>query len=300
MQTLLKWTTILVGLMVCGLFAAIIVVTLVIDPNQFKPLIISQFKQLTGFEMQIPGKLSWSFYPHLGMAAEEVSITEPAVFTSRLKNLVLRAKFRPLLHQQLDFTKASIESLQINHLQASRVRARLSLKNQVLELKQLSADLYQGSLNAEATVFLKTPSPNLHVVGKLNQVALAELLEGLSGKSAKLQVKGRADLNWDVTTQGQKTEELLSHLNGSGQIQMAAGSLQGIDLAYFVNTAAALINKEPLPQHPPGGGETQFGQLSGTGLIKDGVISTNNLSLDSSFYTLKATGPLDLVNQTID
>jgi len=299
MKRLFKWLSVFVGLVILTLVAAIVTVTSIIDPNQFKPVIISQFKQLTGFEMQIPGNLTWSFYPHFGMAADEVIINKPSVITSHLKNLVLRAKLGPLFHKQLYVSKASVENLQVNHFEASQVQAKISLKNQILEIHQLRAKVYQGALNADATVFLNTADPNWHVIGKLDKVDIAALLKGFSGKSAKLQVNGSGDFSWDVTTQGKNTDDLLSHLNGSGRVQIDKGSLKGIDIDYFVNTAVALINNQPLPTRTAEG-ETTFGQLRGSAIIREGVITTNNLVLDSSFYMVEAVGSIDLVNKTLD
>lgn len=299
MKRLLKWISIFLGLAVLAVITAIIIMTSVINPNQYKSVMISEFKQFTGFEIAIPGDLSWSFFPNLGMEASEVTVSDPTVFTATLKNLVLRAKFGALLHKQLDISKVSIGTLVLNQLQATNVHARIHFQNKVLEIKHVHADLYQGALNTEAAVSLKEDSPTWQVKGKLDKVDIAGLLQGLSGKAPKLQVNGRGDLNWDVTTQGKKTEELLGHLNGKGRVNVSNGSLKGIDLAYFVNTAAALINKQPLPAKGSTG-ETPFGQLTGTAVIKDGILTTEDLALDSPLYSVKATGTMDLVNKTLD
>lgn len=299
MKRLLKWMSILVGLVAIALVAAVVAVTSLVEPNQFKPLIISQFKQVTGFEISIPGDLSWSFFPHLGMQVKDVTVNDPAVFTANLKDLVLRAQLGPLLQKQLEFSKVSIGELQVNDLQASNARAKVHYQDQLLEIQQIKADLYQGDLNANMTVSLKESTPRLHSVGSLDKVQVVDLLKGFSGKASRLQFASRGDLHWDVTTQGKKTEELLSHLNGVGRVRLDKGSIKGIDLAYFMDTAAALINKEPLPTQTPNG-ETEFKQLTATVTIKDGVLSSNDLLLDSALYSIKAVGWVDLVNKTLD
>ena len=85
-------------------------------------------------EMAIPGKLSWSFYPHLGMQAAEVTITDGAVFTAQLKQLVLTAKLRPLLHRHLELSKVSIEELNLNQLQLTQVESKVKWQDQNITL----------------------------------------------------------------------------------------------------------------------------------------------------------------------
>src|SRR5579863_3374814 len=224
MKSLLKWIGAGLGLTVLALVTALIILTSLIHPNQYKALIISEFKQFTGFEMAIPGDLSWSFFPHLGVEASEVTISDRDVFSAHLKNLVLRLRFKALLHKQLDLSRVSIETLQVNQLQASQVQAKVRFHDRILEIRRVTANLYQGNLNTEASVSLKAASPNLHVSGKLDGADITGLLQGLSGKTSTLRFKGRADLNWDLTTQGKKTDEMLDHLNGKGSAKVTQGA----------------------------------------------------------------------------
>lgn len=299
MKRLLKRMSVFFGLLALVLVMGVIILTSVIQPNQYKPLIISEFKQFTGFDMTIPGDLSWSFFPHLGMEATEVVVSDPGVFSARLKKLVLRLRFIPLWHRQLDLDKVSIANLQINHLEASDVSAKIHLENQVLEIRELSAKLYQGKLNSETRVFLKETPSRLQVQGTLNQVDAAGFLQGLSGKNSSLQLKGSSDVNWNITTQGKTRDELLNHLNGQARAKVSKGSIQGLDLDYFIQTAVALISREPLPSGASTG-ETQFTQLTGTAIIKDGILTTEDLTLDSPLYFTKAVGSVNLVDKTLD
>jgi uncharacterized protein involved in outer membrane biogenesis len=299
MKRLLKGISVLAGLVLVTVVTALVIVTSFVSPNQSKPLIVSQFKQFTGFEMTIPGDLSWSFYPHLGVEAGQVTINDPGVFSATLKNLVLHVNLGPLLQKQLDFSKASIGALKLNHLDASNISAKIKFKNQILSLENIRADLYQGHLNVDTTVSLQQAAPTLHIVGDAKGIDVAGFLKGLSGKTSKLQFNGRGDVSWNLTTQGKKTNELLGQLNGTGRFTVSKGSIKGINLAYFVNTAVALINKEPLPSGEPMG-ETEFGQITGTAIVRNGVITTNDLALEAPLYTAKATGTVDLVNQTLD
>jgi len=299
MNRFFKSAGVLFGLIIAVVVAGVLYITTKVDPNEFKPLIVSQFKQFTGFEISIPGQLSWSFYPHLGMGVSEVKVSDPGVFTSQLKNLVVRVRFLPLLHKQFDFSKLSIEDLRLNELQATNVQAKLALTNQVLSIQSLTAQLYQGQLDSQATINLQQATPVMHITGNLNQVEVADLIKGLSGIVPKFELSGIANFSGDLTTKGKQKSELINQLNGQVGVAMSNGVVKGIDLAFYVNTAVALINKEPLPQKPENT-QTEFGNLTGTAQVKDGIMTTNNLTLESPLFHASARGTIDLNNQSID
>lgn len=299
MKRLWKWTGALLGFIVVAFLVAVAAVVMFLDPNQFKPLIISQFKHFTGFEMNIPGNLSWSFFPHLGMKADEVEVKDVPDFTSKMQHLVLRVKLGPLFRQQLEFSKVSIGELQVNQLQATQVDAKMKFKDQVLEIKPVTANFYQGTLSSTTSVALNGPTPVLHVAGDLNNVDMASLIAGMSGKVPALSFEGRANVKMDVNTQGKQTNELLKQLNGTGSLSIDNGVLKGVDIAYYVDTAVALINKQPLPARQPSNA-TDFGHLTGTGVIKEGILYNQDLFLESPLFTTKGNGTVDLVNKTLD
>lgn len=69
---------------VLGLAAALLIaitslVTLV-DPEQFKPLLMEQVKKNTGRELVIDGPISWTFWPSLGLSLEQAALRNPAGF----------------------------------------------------------------------------------------------------------------------------------------------------------------------------------------------------------------------------
>lgn len=299
MKRLLKWASALIGLVVVSVVAIVVIMTTLVNPEQFKPQIISQFKQFTGFEMTIPGKLSWSFYPHIGMQADEVVISDHGVFNSKITNLTLRMKFGPLLHHQLELSKVSIGEIQFNQLHAANIGARVKLNNQTLEIQPVRGEFYEGNLNSQASISLKQTPPVMHIATSLKNISMAALLTGLSGKPPTLQFDGRGNVIVDVTTSGKKADELLQKLNGTSRFNLDKGVIKGIDIDYLVQTAVALINNQPAPDHAATK-QTEFGQLTGTAVITNGVAESNDTVIDTPLYTAKGSGSIDLVNKTLD
>jgi len=299
MKQLWKWAGILGGSIILLLIIAIASITLFLDPNQFKPVIISKFKQLTGLEISIPGQLSWSFFPHLGVEISEAKITRGPQLSSTVNHLVLKIRLAPLFHHQLELSKVSVDHWQFNQVHLSKVYAKVQLNNDTLTILPVQANFYQGTVRGEATVSLKKPAPILHISSTLKNVDMASLTNDLLGKNAKLKISGTGNTTIDTNTTGKTTDELLAQLNGTGHFSLDKGLIHGIDIAFFVDTANALINHQSLPTQLPNN-STEFGQLTGTFTIKKGIVYNADLLLESPFYTTRGNGSVNLLNKTMD
>jgi AsmA protein len=68
---ILAWA---VGVLVGLLVLALVVVTLLFDPNDYKEEIVTAAKNTTGRELRIDGNLSWTLFPWLGVKAEGLAL----------------------------------------------------------------------------------------------------------------------------------------------------------------------------------------------------------------------------------
>ncbi|UJF19907.1 AsmA family protein [Vibrio sp. SS-MA-C1-2] len=85
--------------------AAVALVTLV-NPNQFKPMLVEQVKKSTGQELIITGDLSWRFFPSLGINVGETILKNSSEFSDpnllALKSMELSVSVLPLFSKQLE------------------------------------------------------------------------------------------------------------------------------------------------------------------------------------------------------
>ncbi|MGR5542938.1 AsmA family protein, partial [Vibrio campbellii] len=58
----MKKLFIALGVIVVVLIGAVVALVTLVNPNQFKPLIVEQVKKNTGYELVIDGDLSWEFF----------------------------------------------------------------------------------------------------------------------------------------------------------------------------------------------------------------------------------------------
>lgn len=102
---------------VLGLGAALLVggaalVTL-IDPNDFKPLLIEQVKKNTGRDLVVSGPIAWTFWPSLGLSLEQVALRNPSGFAEpdlvRFERGQASVALLPLLSHKLQIGEVALD-----------------------------------------------------------------------------------------------------------------------------------------------------------------------------------------------
>lgn len=107
----------ILGLIVL-LFIAVIGLAVVFDPNEYKGKIIDTVKEKTGRELSIPGEISLSFVPWIGVDLGKVELSNAKGFAkhpfAKMEHLQVRAKFWSLFKLKLEADTIVIEGLKLN------------------------------------------------------------------------------------------------------------------------------------------------------------------------------------------
>lgn len=100
------------------LFVAVVGFALIFNPNDYKDDIIQLVKDKTGRELSIPGDISLSLFPWIGIDLGAIEISNAKGFGkkpfAKMSHLQVRAKLWPLLKQHLEADTIVIEGLQLN------------------------------------------------------------------------------------------------------------------------------------------------------------------------------------------
>lgn len=56
-----------IAIPVVAVIGALLALVLLVNPNQFKPLIVEQAKAQTGLDLVIEGDIGWQFFPAIGL-----------------------------------------------------------------------------------------------------------------------------------------------------------------------------------------------------------------------------------------
>lgn len=194
--------------------------------------------------------------------------------------------------------KLTVDEVQVNKVKMTHVNIPLSFQNKIVNFSPITANFYQGTLQSYAKINLASSVPQIAVQGKLTNVQAEPLLQDLAGGNQKLKFTGVGDVDLQMTTVGKDGNTVLKNLNGNGRLNFNHGVLQGIDMGYLLDSAYAFVSKKPLSS--TNADKTEFGSLSGTLMIQKGVVSNEDLLIDSLRFETKGKGNINLVDQQID
>ncbi|OGT45256.1 MAG: hypothetical protein A3E83_08285 [Gammaproteobacteria bacterium RIFCSPHIGHO2_12_FULL_41_20] len=190
-----------------------------------------------------------------------------------------------------------MDTLQVAKVQMSNVTMQPHMQNGVLTLSGVTADFYAGRLLSNVDIYLNGAEPRIAMQGKLIDVQSAALLADLANNTAKLSFSGAANVELSVTTVGSNSDALMSHLNGRGKMYVNKGTLIGIDLPYWINTAYALTQHQSTPTDDAG--KTEFNTLAASAVIHNGVVMNDDLQIISAVTDTRGRGEINLVSQQI-
>jgi AsmA protein len=191
-----------------------------------------------------------------------------------------------------------LASAQVNKVQLSNINIPMSYQGNVLQFSPITASFYQGTLESQVKADLNGAVPQMAVQGKMNNIAMGGLLQDLAGDKQKLTFTGTGQMTFAITTAGKTGDAIVKNLNGTSQFGFNHGEVQGLDIGYLIDTANAFVSKVATPGTDTN--KTDFGNMSGTAAIRNGVITNNDLLMDSTRFDTKGKGSIDLVNQRID
>lgn len=187
-------------------------------------------------------------------------------------------------------TKLVGKTLPENNITAV-LKGRLLITDKQLVLKPLDLTLNQNYVTGAITV---------HDINAWDtEVDLKANPFGYGPVTAKeAMVKGRVAAAKDNPT--------LRSLNGSVQIAFKNGEYQGTNVLYFIDLGKSILQiarGEPslkLPPLPTHMDRTSFGSLTGSGIIRQGILSNSDLVLNSQVLYATGSGTVNLVTQRIN
>jgi len=107
-----------IGIVIVLIVAAVIIVPLVIDPNDYRDEIVAEVKRATGRDLQINGDIKPSVFPWLGLELGELKLSnakgfDDASFAS-IQQAAVRVKLVPLFSEQVEVDAIVLDGLELN------------------------------------------------------------------------------------------------------------------------------------------------------------------------------------------
>lgn len=151
---------------------------------------------------------------------------------------------------------------------------------------------YRGDIGIDATTQVARVTLDEHVSG----VDFAPLFKDLF-ETNRLSGKGSANIK--LAGAGRNTDDLMNTLDGNVDFNVVDGALEGADLWYEIRRARAVLKQQAVPQRT-GPERTAFSALKGTGVMKDGVLSNNDLDVSMQYLKVTGQGTVDLPKSALD
>jgi AsmA protein len=167
----------------------------------------------------------------------------------------------------------------------------LHLKDAKLTANLSELNLYQGKGTGFVTVDGSGSVPALALKFDLAGVQVEPLLQAAAGSD---RLSGVGKLSFDVTGHGASQRAIVSALNGKGAIDLVNGQVKGVNLIALAENATSALTGSHADD------KTDFGSLTGTFTITNGVLHNTDLLLKSGLVPVTGAGTANLPERTAD
>ncbi|MGZ9038979.1 MAG: AsmA family protein, partial [Burkholderiales bacterium] len=192
-----------------------------------------------------------------------------------------------------------IGKLTVMNLKSQQVRADVKVANGRLDVSPVLAQLYQGTLNGSLSA-QAAASPVFNVKQTLSGVSVGPLLRDAAQIDT---LEGKGTVSADLATQGATLDALKKALNGTASVNLADGSIKGMDIGATIRNARANIDRlrgQPVQPSNNMAQKTDFTELKATFTIRNGVARNNDLSLKSPLLRVGGAGDIDIGNDRLN
>jgi AsmA protein len=186
-------------------------------------------------------------------------------------------------------------TIKVSGLTLTDVEGRAVARGGVLTLQPFGAALYGGQVRGSARLDARQAPATFSLEQSLSALQVLPFVQDLADFD---RLTGVAQLGAKLTTTAASTAGLMSGLNGELSFDVSEGALKGVNLWFEIQRAYALARGRPAPERTSP--DTEFRQLKGTAVIRDGVMVNQDLVGGLPFLGLTGRGQVDLAEAVLD
>ena len=261
-----------------------------------KDLILSVDEADLSGEFQVSGGDGLSCYARLKAGTVDVDRYLPAA----RKGEAAQANQAPpaespildsgLLQKLTVDAEANVDKLRVRGVWLENVRAAVKGRNGLVRVSPLDADLYGGKMSLAATVNALTNHPRTDLLASLDKVNVGALSKDALGDPS---YGGILDLKGMVSCEGGLWSAMLRSMSGKFRMDLADGVFPGVDLLGMARTTQASGKKEGTVEAADTD-STRFGSITGTGIIRSGVLDNRDLAVKAPGLRADGEGAVSL------
>lgn len=172
----------------------------------------------------------------------------------------------------------------------------LAAKDGHVHLGPTQARLYGGTYDGDIVLDARPVQAQLSLNEHVHSTDMGALVKA-AFETAR--VTGHADANVAVSGVGNTDEAMMRSLSGKIDVKVKQGALNGIDIMYALQSAAALLKREVPPRHT-GPERTVFNSLQASATLDKGVLRNNDLQIETDFLKVHGGGTLEVATEALD
>jgi AsmA protein len=188
-----------------------------------------------------------------------------------------------------------IDEVKASKMTVTNINVHTELQKGVLALAPITAAFYQGNVTGNAKVNLNNPEPQITANINLANMQAEPLMTDLAS-SNKIKLAGAGNVDVQITTSG-SGDALTKNLNGNLKLSFNNGVIKGVDIGYLIDKALSFARKQTVPTNDTN--QTPFGTLTATAVIHNGLVTNDDLKMDSPRFETTGKGRINLVSQQI-
>lgn len=191
----------------------------------------------------------------------------------------------------------SIDELVVSGLRLNDILLGLAADQGLIDLSPAQANLYQGSYSGSATLNVNSEIPEFTMQSTLQNINIEPLSNDFIGASY---ASGNGTINLALAGRGSNTQNILGSLNGTADITLNEGILDGVDVGAVLAQMETMIRSRRILAVNRGE-QTAFDSLSATIQIDAGIARSNDLLIQAPGFNVTGAGTLaNLQNQSIN
>ena len=188
-----------------------------------------------------------------------------------------------------------VGQLTLKQLNTSDMVVRINARQGIVRVNPARAKLYGGSITKNLVLDTRGDEPVITAKVALAGVNADPLLTDLGQKASP--ISGIMHFDGDLRTRSLGAQSL-SHLNGVLNFAFLNGAYKGVNIAYELRRAEALLRGQPIPEKTIN--QTDFTEMTGSATVTDGVLANRDLSVASPLLRIQGAGTADLHRQQAD
>ncbi|EKO3658116.1 AsmA family protein [Vibrio metschnikovii] len=199
--------------------------------------------------------------------------------------------------QNLDVSgEITIDHFKAGNAKLHHVHTRFAVNRGVIDLNTLTAELYQGKIQASAKVDARKTPATYQVKKTITGVQVQPLLIDVADNDL---LQGTGNITVDVQGRSLTPSGIQKNLLGTVTINFADGAVNGINVAQLIRTNHARLRGQTLDESEAVK-QTDFSALTATLQLNKGEVSTNNLAMQSPLLRIRGEGKANYLNETVD